>query len=530
MNRFRNSLLRALQPCASVLLAILIAASVEAQAPATTMKDNRSEATREVTSRAEFQLFHLVAQARPARRAGFALMPSSRYTNPNANRLYLTTVATVAAPSAVHGSGTVGKISMWVGTHPSGNSTLGDSIITQSNGNIGIGLTTPMSKLTVQGMIETTLGGYKFPDGTIQTTAAISGLQSVSHDATLKGDGTSASPLGVAIPLTLTGSGPDNILNVRHSDGGIGLSVEGSARVKGGDFFAAGFAGLGVQAIGGNASAGGGGDGVKGIGGDGISGGEGVRAIGGNSSGAIGGNGVNTRGGDSTNFGFGGHGMTAVGGLGIGFGRKGGIGIIANGGLGQDGATRGDAGHFIGDVEVSGNLSKGGGSFKIDHPLDPENKYLYHSFVESPDMKNIYDGNITTDQNGDATVELPAWFEALNKDFRYQLTVIGAFAQAIVADEIKDNRFRIKTSAANVKVSWQVTGIRQDAYANKHRIPVEEDKTEKERSFYLHPESFNQPEERGVEWARHPQMMQQMKEMRSKQSKELKQKPQSIDR
>jgi hypothetical protein len=163
---------------------------------------------------------------------------------------------------------------------------------------------------------------------------------------------------------------------------------------------------------------------------------------------------------------------------------------------------------------VTRNLSKGGGSFKIDHPLDPENKYLYHSFVESPDMMNIYNGNIVTDTNGGAIVELPAYFEALNRDFRYQLTVIGTFAQAIIAEEIKDNRFTIKTNAANVKVSWQVTGVRHDAYANNHRVKVEEDKAAKERGTYLHPEAFNQPEERGVEWARNPQMMQQLKQQR----------------
>jgi glutamine amidotransferase PdxT len=82
-------------------------------------------------------------------------------------------------------------------------------------------------------------------------------------------------------------------------------------------------------------------------------------------------------------------------------------------------------------------------------------------------MKNIYDGTVVTDANGDATVNLPAYMEALNDGFRYQLTVIGTFAQAIVATEIKDNRFTIKTSAANVKVSWMVTGIRRDAYATK---------------------------------------------------------------
>ena len=183
-----------------------------------------------------------------------------------------------------------------------------------------------------------------------------------------------------------------------------------------------------------------------------------------------------------------------------------------------------------GNAHVAGTLSKSAGTFKIDHPLDPANKYLSHSFVESPDMMNIYNGNVTTDAKGDAVVELPKYFEALNKDFRYQLTVIGTFAQAIVADEIKNNRFAIRTNAANVKVSWQVTGVRQDAYANKNRIKVEEEKTRQERGFYLHPEAFEQPDERSVEWARHPAMMRRMKETRSKQIEELKQKAQNNDR
>ena len=153
----------------------------------------------------------------------------------------------------------------------------------------------------------------------------------------------------------------------------------------------------------------------------------------------------------------------------------------------------GTVAYLGGDVTVTGTLSKGGGSFKIDHPLDPENKCLYHSFVESPDMKNVYDGNVTTDSNGVAVVTLPDWFEALNRDFRYQLTVIGTFAQAVVAEEIKANRFRIRTDKPNVKVSWQVTGIRQDAFANAHRIPVEEDKSVEERGKYLHPEAFGKP-------------------------------------
>jgi hypothetical protein len=93
---------------------------------------------------------------------------------------------------------------------------------------------------------------------------------------------------------------------------------------------------------------------------------------------------------------------------------------------------------------------------------------------------------------------LPEYFGALNRDFRYQLTVIGQFAQAIVASEIDNNSFSIKTDKPGVKVSWQVTGIRQDAYANAHRIQVEVDKPESERGHYMHPELFGATEVLGI--------------------------------
>jgi hypothetical protein len=158
------------------------------------------------------------------------------------------------------------------------------------------------------------------------------------------------------------------------------------------------------------------------------------------------------------------------------------------------------AGYFNGDVTVTGTLVKGSGSFKIDHPLDPQNKYLYHSFVESPDMMNIYNGNVKTDARGYATVTLPKWFEALNRDFRYQLTVIDegdgdGFAQAKVVRGVKDNSFVIRTSVPVTTVSWQVTGIRQDPYANLHRIQVEVDKPAGERGKYIHPEAYGLPKE-----------------------------------
>jgi len=104
------------------------------------------------------------------------------------------------------------------------------------------------------------------------------------------------------------------------------------------------------------------------------------------------------------------------------------------------------AGDFNGNVNINGTLTSTVKDFKIDHPLDPANKYLSHSFVESPEMLNVYSGNVTTDGHGDAHVTLPEYFEALNEDFRYQLTVMGQFAQAIVGQEIKNNAFTIAIS------------------------------------------------------------------------------------
>ncbi len=193
-------------------------------------------------------------------------------------------------------------------------------------------------------------------------------------------------------------------------------------------------------------------------------------------------------------------------------GSSGGDGIFAKAGSGGGSPF---AGFFQGDVAITGSLSKGGGSFKIDHPLDPANKYLYHSFVESPDMMNIYNGNVALDANGEAVVQLPEWFGVLNRDFRYQLTCIGVFAPVYVAQKVQNNSFKIVGGQPGMEVSWEVTGIRQDAWANAHRIPVEEVKPDKQRGFYLHPELYGAPPEKSIEWARHPQLMKRLKEHRA---------------
>jgi hypothetical protein len=161
--------------------------------------------------------------------------------------------------------------------------------------------------------------------------------------------------------------------------------------------------------------------------------------------------------------------------------------------------------YFEGNVHVAGLINKSACSFKIDHPRDPENKYLSHSVVESPDMMNIYNGNVTLDENGQGVVQLPEYFEALNCDFRYQLTPIGAPGPNLyIAKEISDNRFKIAGGKRGMKVSWQVTGVRQDLYAQMHRIAVEEDKPIEARGSYLHPELYGYGEEKTIEAVHKP--------------------------
>jgi hypothetical protein len=152
------------------------------------------------------------------------------------------------------------------------------------------------------------------------------------------------------------------------------------------------------------------------------------------------------------------------------------------------------AGYFLGNVFVEGTLGKSGGSFVIDHPQDPANKILEHSFVEAPQRLNVYDGTVTLDATGAATVRMPRYFRALNRDFRYQLTAIGTMAPGLhISKEIERSGFTIAGGAPGQKVCWQVTGVRQDAWAQKHPLRVERAKRRKDRGKYLNPDAFGKP-------------------------------------
>ena len=155
-----------------------------------------------------------------------------------------------------------------------------------------------------------------------------------------------------------------------------------------------------------------------------------------------------------------------------------------------------------GNLSIVYNLSKGSGSFVIDHPLDPLNKLLYHFFVESPDMKNIYDGVAELDGNGEAVIELPGYFLALNSDFRYLATAMGQpMPNLHLKKEVRPRWwgwfgtpvFKISGGAPNGKVSWQVTGVRKDLFAKENPIRVEVEKGPNEmveKGEYLYPELY----------------------------------------
>lgn len=213
--------------------------------------------------------------------------------------------------------------------------------------------------------------------------------------------------------------------------------------------------------------------------------------------------------------GAGGSVSTGVRGDGNGAGTSGVAGFcnFGNGIYGQSSGGSGKAGFFSGDVQITGNLSKGSGSFQIDHPLDPANKYLYHSFVEAPNMMNMYDGIVKLNEQGEATVQLPGYFEALNIDYRYQLTCVGGSAPVYIAEEVSHNQFKIAGGKPGMKVSWLVTGTRNDPYAQYHRIVPEVEKKAEDKGLYLHPKEYGQPVEKqlGIPASLHDEAIRQMK-------------------
>ncbi len=442
------------------------------------------------------------------------------------------------------------------GTDADFASTGANQFLIRASGGVGIGTDSPTTALEVNGIIYSFSGGFKFPDGTIQTTSAsgaggnadmVDGFHAQANPGPNR-----LLPLDGSSNFVITGSTLTGLIRGANTAGpGIhGISNESigvygectgtgnpsataygvrgyatntfTGNVTGGDFSAQpGGSGdhfgvtawstasnakpsRGIYSYATNAGTG------DAIGGDivsrstGTGGSAGVTAYADASNSAVSLAVLGYAGNSGAGVVKGSEFWAKPGGTGVHYGVRafadGGstsYGIWAQGA----GATGSNwAGYFNGNVNVVGILSKGGGAFRIDHPLDPENKYLQHSFVESPDMMNVYNGNVTTDTNGIVSVVMPEYFSALNKEFRYQLTVIGQFSQAIIEKEIENNQFVIRTDKPNIKVSWQVTGIRRDKFAEANRIMVEIDKLPDEQGKYLYPDAYGQPIEKGIDY------------------------------
>ncbi len=160
------------------------------------------------------------------------------------------------------------------------------------------------------------------------------------------------------------------------------------------------------------------------------------------------------------------------------------------------------AGYFSGDVRVTGSIDQSLAAVKMDDPRAPTERYLNQATVVGGEMLTMYNGNVTTDAKGVAVVKVPAYVEAINKDFRYQLTTIGQFAQAIVEKELKDGEFVVRTDKPFVKVSWQVSGVRNDPAAQSFGWKAEEDKSAKDKGTYLNPAAYGQSKSMSVDAAR----------------------------
>lgn len=172
------------------------------------------------------------------------------------------------------------------------------------------------------------------------------------------------------------------------------------------------------------------------------------------------------------------------------------IGVGGWGWVGVFGQTSG--GGF--GVYADGDLgSSGTKSFVIDHPLDPSNKTLKHFCAESPEVLNIYRGNVELDLNGEATVILPDYFSSININFSYYLTPVGGAAPNLhVSKEVEENKFSIAGGTSGLKVSWVIYAERNDLYMQTYPGSSQVEVDKRQPGTYIRPELYNQPADKGI--------------------------------
>lgn len=166
---------------------------------------------------------------------------------------------------------------------------------------------------------------------------------------------------------------------------------------------------------------------------------------------------------------------------------------------GRTGAPR--AAYFRGAVTIEGDLTVTGtkSGFKIDDPRAPSQRTLTHTPVETDSLQVTYNGNVTTDGSGRATIKLKSYATAIARDWRYQLTPIGQFGQVIVSREVgADGTFQIRSEHPRTKVSWSVIGVRKDPQARQDAIKAVTAKTGSAKGRYLDPTLYGKPASQAV--------------------------------
>ena len=125
-----------------------------------------------------------------------------------------------------------------------------------------------------------------------------------------------------------------------------------------------------------------------------------------------------------------------------------------------------------GNLSITGSLSKGSGSFKIDHPLSEKTNthHLVHSFVEAPQANNIYRGKIDL-INGTATVNIDTiagmtegTFVSLNREI--QCFTSNETGWTAVKGSVSGNTLTItaQDNTCTDSISWLVIGERKDQH------------------------------------------------------------------
>jgi hypothetical protein len=196
--------------------------------------------------------------------------------------------------------------------------------------------------------------------------------------------------------------------------------------------------------------------------------------------------------GESTNnYGYGIYGTSPTGG--------GGAGVYGSGWAGLYGIGGTYGLYCVGAAYVSGYLTKAGGGFTIDHPVDPENKFLVHGFVEAPVMTNVYRGKVTLDANGTAEITLPGYYDATNENGDVTCSPVGQAMPGLFPSEVVNGKFTLVGGVAGGKVNWTLLADRADKWAKENQPGTEVSKKEHEKGKFMHPHLFGHDDTRSLQ-------------------------------